>query len=115
MHVGIGRQRRNETVGDGARVEAGGLGQKHRGVRRQVAMRGVARRLDRQARQIEIAALFGLQTKGLHGFLDPLVEIGENIHEQATGNAGKAAGAARAKRPAPIANRVPGQTGACIP
>ncbi len=43
----------NKQVGERARVHAGGLGQHHRGVGRDVAMRGIARRLDADRAAIE--------------------------------------------------------------
>ena len=49
----VGAQFRGDRFGEIARFCLGLLGQHHRGVGRHVAMRGVARRLDHDARQID--------------------------------------------------------------
>ena len=43
----------DEQVGERARIHARRLGKHHRGVGRQIAMRGIARRLDRDIREIK--------------------------------------------------------------
>ena len=61
--VGVGAQRGGERLGECARVLAGRLGQHHGGIGGEIAMAGVARRLDGDARQIERAAVFAFQIK----------------------------------------------------
>ena len=67
-------------LGKRARILAGSLRQHHGGVGREVAMAGVARRLDRDALEVERAAVRRLEVKASNGLVDPLVEIGEDVH-----------------------------------
>ena len=50
--IRVGPQRFGDLLGQRSRVLAGRLGQHHRGIGREIAMRGVARRLDADPRQI---------------------------------------------------------------
>ena len=78
--VGVGAKRFGDGLGERARVLAGGFGQHHGGVGGEVAVAGVARRLDGYARQVERAPVPVLQVQRLNGGDDPLVEIGEDVH-----------------------------------
>ncbi len=69
-----------DGLGQRAGVLAGGFREHHGGVGGKIAVAGVARRLDRDAREIQRAAIRCLEAKALDGLDDPLVEIGEDVH-----------------------------------
>ena len=113
-HVLVGAKSSGDRFGKRARVLAGVLGQYHRRVGREIAMGGVARRLDRDARQIERAAVFAFQIKPLNGFYDSLVEIGEDVHGDVLWKSGHCAKTQR-KRAGSNPNPAYGQTSAGAP
>ena len=70
----------DEKLGQGARVHARLLGQHHGGVRGEIAVGGVARRLDHDAADIEPRwdlARLGQPAKRIR---DPLLKQPENVH-----------------------------------
>jgi hypothetical protein len=52
-HLMMGDQLRHEQFGQVARLHPSGLGQHHRSIGRQIAMSGIARRFDHNARRIQ--------------------------------------------------------------
>ena len=81
-HVGIGLQCLADLGGQVTRRAADRLGQDHRRIGRKIAMRGIARRLDGDAPEIERAAVPGLEAKRFDGGFDPRAEIRENVHSR---------------------------------
>ena len=64
-----------------ARVLANGFRQNHRGIRCDITVARIARRLHANAGQIHIGAINGFQFKRLQGFFNPRIEIGEDVHD----------------------------------
>ncbi len=72
-----------EACGQSARVRAGLLGLAsvdHRRVGREVAVRGLARRLDEEAAEVEVARQFSRRDALLDQPGDTRLEVGENVH-----------------------------------
>jgi hypothetical protein len=78
--IRIPRQRLADLRGKRARVLADRLAEHHGGVGGDVAMRRIARRLGNDSAKLKRIARQCFQIKRLDGFLDPIVEIGENVH-----------------------------------
>ena len=79
--VRIGLEPHRNLQGKLARLSSERLGQHHRRIGRDVAMRGVARRLGRDP--VERAGCSGKAVRAddaLHRCADPLLELGEEVH-----------------------------------
>ncbi|MDT4870268.1 hypothetical protein FQZ97_1053400 [compost metagenome] len=84
-HVGVLGELGDQPLSQRARVLPGRFRQHHRRVGREIAMGGVARRLDGDAGEVECTAIFWSQFKRFDGFGNPLAEIGENVHVLGSG------------------------------
>ena len=70
----------DEQLGQGARVHARFLGQHHGGVRGEIAMGGIARRLDHDAADIEPRGNLARLGQPAERIRNPLLEQPENVH-----------------------------------
>ena len=82
-HIGIILQQSHQSFGQFARRHSGFLGQHHRGIGGQIAMRGIARRLDHHPRQIQPLRQYALFGQLFDGEPQTMFENFKNIHDSA--------------------------------
>ena len=75
----VGAKFRGQRIGQVARLFAGVLGEHHRGVGRHVAVRGIARRLDHDARKIDALRQHAVGDQRLVRREHALEHVGEQI------------------------------------
>jgi hypothetical protein len=83
-HLGLGHQRLGgellgERLGERPRLQAGVLGQHHGGVGRHVAVRGLARRLDHDARLVDAGRQHARRRQGVIGGAHALEHQSEDV------------------------------------
>ena len=78
--LGRARERLDEQAGDRHRRLAGGLGQDQGGVGRGLAVRRIARRLDRDAAEVEPGRQLPLGLQAADGGDDEVEQLGERVH-----------------------------------
>jgi hypothetical protein len=111
--IGILGQFGDDTLGQSARVLAGGFGQHHRRVGGQIAMGRIARRFHRDARSIDRSTGIVFQVKSLDDFCNPTGEVGEDVHSYSLCATASLRAASRGLAPTP--NPGFGQTAAGVP
>ena len=78
-HQIVGAQFFRDLVGEIARLRLGVFGQHHRGIRRHVAMAGIARRLDHDTGEIDAGGPLALGSQRRAYRVDPREHIGKQV------------------------------------